>query len=346
MPTYRRGVDTVLEKKCNFLRTRTRTAFVGNSCFACTVKTYNTTLKEWFNLHRQCVDLNGYKGRMAFIRTREQIEELIDARVIKEHGRYFIGAKQDPPSDCGGQLCRHEEHIKQWYYIDEKGVKQGELNKELWLRDEPNNQGEHPPENVVTLEQFDSQQLGFNDANGEQQHFPILCEYENVISCKDGWTLINDKCYKVFVKVVSFEEAKAACAQEGPGAQLPSIHNDRQNTLLAALARHTLQRENYKPDPNDKFAQYGPVLFGLRFDGSKWNNLDGTLVDYYRWWSVQGQGHPNLKYPPRQGYTKVFLLAKTNGNDGVATFGYWLNGYKDDQRVPAYLCEIDPFVKS
>uniref|UniRef100_A0A914DLC5 C-type lectin domain-containing protein n=1 Tax=Acrobeloides nanus TaxID=290746 RepID=A0A914DLC5_9BILA len=343
------ALDTVLEKKCNFLRTRTRTGFVGNSCFACTKEAYNTSLKDWPTLHKKCVDINGYKGRMAFIRTEEQIEELVKLKVVKEHGRYYIGAKQDPPSDCGAQLCKRNKHILSWFYMDESGQKQGELNANLWLRNEPNNQGDTPPENVVTLEQLDQNKLGFNDANGQQQPFPILCEYPNILQCSDRYTLIGNKCYQVKFGAdgvgATPKQAEEDCQKDG--GRLPSIHSDKQNTLIADFARKfwdKREKDGLIPkDSADPWLQHGPVLFGLKFD-DEWKNFDKSLADYFRWFYLEGKGHPNVAFPPAE-YKHTVFFAATNGNNGVATFAYWANVYKDGQDVPSYICEVDPTIE-
>uniref|UniRef100_A0A914P2Q2 Uncharacterized protein n=1 Tax=Panagrolaimus davidi TaxID=227884 RepID=A0A914P2Q2_9BILA len=92
---------------------------------------------------------------------------------------------------------------------------------------------EAPPENVVTLEQFDAQKLGFNDGNGEQQNFPILCEYVNLMQCKEGYILIDNKCYKVSLGPITPKDAEEACKKEG--GVLPSIHNDKRNTFIASM---------------------------------------------------------------------------------------------------------------
>uniref|UniRef100_A0AC34G1V4 C-type lectin domain-containing protein n=1 Tax=Panagrolaimus sp. ES5 TaxID=591445 RepID=A0AC34G1V4_9BILA len=314
-------------------------SFVGNSCFACTVQSYNTTLKDWFKLHSKCVDINGYKGRMAFVKNQEQINELVKAQVIRAHGRYFIGAKQDPPSDCGGQLCRREKHMDNWYYIDDNGEKQGKVSENLWLRGEPNNQGEAPPENVVTLEQFDSQKLGFNDGNGEQQNFPILCEYVNLMQCKEGYILIDNKCYKVTPGPITPKDAEEACKKEG--GVLPSIHNDKRNTFIARYARESIAKAGGTEKGSDLAQNYGGILFGMKFESGKWINLDGSNVDYFRWFAIQGKQHPNLEYPPRSGYSRVALSTRTQTKDGIPAFGYWLNLYKETDEVYAYVCQTN-----
>lgn len=76
-------VDTTLEKKCNYLKSKTTSSYVGNSCFVTTTEKYATTLENWHKLHEHCKALAGYSGRMAFIRTREQIDALLKDRVIE-----------------------------------------------------------------------------------------------------------------------------------------------------------------------------------------------------------------------------------------------------------------------
>ncbi|VDM26395.1 unnamed protein product [Toxocara canis] len=277
------SADTVLEKKCLFLKTRTTSVYYGDSCFATTSMSYSTTLSEWHQLHKHCDVLAGYKGRLAFIRSREQINALI---ADEPRGRYFIGARQDPPSSCGDRLCTYQDpqHRKNWYYIDAEGQKQGELNADLWLNGEPNNAGTRPPENIVTLEHLESARLGFNDANGEAQHFPLLCEYQ----------------------------------------------------MARQAANYDYSRRRSERD------QWGPFLIGLEFINGQWKWSDGTRTDYYRWYAQKG-GSVNMLYKPSDGYRYVFLQTSTNGNDGVAGFGYWSNRLRSTDRV-SFFCQKTPTV--
>jgi hypothetical protein len=106
---------------------------------------------------------------------------------LKEKGRYYIGTMQPETPFCdmgcmgepqNNALDSTKEHKKGWYYVDENGVKSDkEVAKELWLTDEPNNEGPMPPEPMATLERLSDTELGFNDVNGEFQNFHILCEY-------------------------------------------------------------------------------------------------------------------------------------------------------------------------
>ncbi|VDN51749.1 unnamed protein product [Dracunculus medinensis] len=95
------NVDTTLEKKCNYLKSKTTSSYVGNSCFVTTTEKYATTLENWHKLHEHCKALAGYSGRMAFIRTREQIDALLKDRVIE------IFNEPETPYDAG-EICKSE----------------------------------------------------------------------------------------------------------------------------------------------------------------------------------------------------------------------------------------------
>uniref|UniRef100_A0A915APR4 C-type lectin domain-containing protein n=1 Tax=Parascaris univalens TaxID=6257 RepID=A0A915APR4_PARUN len=334
------SADTALEKKCLYLKTQTSSVYYDNSCFATTVETYSTTLADWYKLHKHCDILAGYKGRLAFILTRAQINALIADEVIEPRGRYFIGAKKDPPSDCGDRLCTYQdpEHHKNWYYIDAEGQKQGEVNADLWLTGEPNNAGTKPPENIVTLEHLGSARLGFNDANGEAQHFPLLCEYRDILVCPENYTLIGKTCYKVFTQKLRPSEAQAQCRREG--GDLPSIHNERVNQHLAKMARQAAHYDYSRR--SGELEQWGPFLIGLQYINGRWKWTDGTKTDYYRWYAKRG-GSETMLNKPSDGYKYVFLQTTTNANDGVAGFGYWSNHLKSTDKVP-FICQLSPTV--
>jgi hypothetical protein len=65
------------------LETKTKPGFFGESCFATTKEKHKTTKKDWYKLHEKCVDMTGYKGRMAFIKSRAQIEALVKQGVVE-----------------------------------------------------------------------------------------------------------------------------------------------------------------------------------------------------------------------------------------------------------------------
>jgi hypothetical protein len=79
----------------------------------------------------------------------------------------------------------------------------------------------------------------------------------------------------------------------------------------------------------------------MKFKNDLWTNIDGTQIDYFRWWSLEKPNvKPMLFKNPTKGHKHAFLMVRTNGNDGIPTFGYWGNVFKETQKVPFFFCTI------
>lgn len=43
---------------------------------------------------------------------------------------------------------------------------------------------------------------------------------------------------------------------------------------------------------------------------------------------------------PAKGHTHSYMLSRTNGDDGFATFGYWANKFSDTEKIPFAFCFV------
>uniref|UniRef100_A0AC34RJV4 C-type lectin domain-containing protein n=1 Tax=Panagrolaimus sp. JU765 TaxID=591449 RepID=A0AC34RJV4_9BILA len=110
---------------------------------------------------------------------------------------------------------------------------------------------------------------------------PYVCRIPaHVLVCEDGWTFLEKTkmCYKMFADLsgISFPSASELCQKQN--ANMVSIHNDEENTLVG------------------KLTSLGKVLdtstvtlwIGLNYNIT-WTWTDGTPYDYQAW----GQYDPN-----------------------------------------------------
>ena len=47
--------------------------------------------------------------------------------------------------------------------------------------------------------------------------------------CPIGFSLLHNKCYRVFSQAVNWTTARAICRQQGPGYDLASVQNEEEN---------------------------------------------------------------------------------------------------------------------
>ncbi|KAI6242720.1 hypothetical protein M3Y99_00178100 [Aphelenchoides fujianensis] len=330
--------------------------FFNESCFVATSKSFSTDDGSWKELYKSCGHFSTPHRRLAFVRTPEHVNQLVSHRVLQPNTSYFVGSRQMDVEGgkCGaGRVCCPDRDS--FFYVDQELKKHGRVNPALWLRKEPDNRGPQGdlPERLVALEHADrfggpSNQVGFNDVDGVHQNFPLLCEYKDDLECPVGMVVAPDGgCVGVQRGPKTPEEAKATCeslGRNGVKGTLPSIHDDVYNTFLSNLARRLIATNKWdtRNEQNaQSFQQYWPVLFGMSFFKGQWVNEDGTPTDYFRWWSLEDK-KINLFAEPTKGHAHVYLMVRTNGDDGVPTFGTWGNVFSDQEKIPFFFCSIPP----
>ncbi|KAI6196872.1 hypothetical protein M3Y94_01159700 [Aphelenchoides besseyi] len=317
--------------------------FYNDSCFIATTRTFTTNVEEWNSLWQRCDHFPNSKKRLAFVRTPEQLNELISHRVVQPNISYFVGSRQIDTKTCGDSrvCCPNRDSF---FYVDPVSKEQEKINVELFLRQMPDNKGEQSdlPERLVALEHANR----FGGPANLVGNFPLLCEYKEKFQCPNGMVFAPDgNCIGVQRGPTTPSEALKRCdslGSNGAKGSLPSIHDDQTNTFLANLARSLITKNQWdtKNENNaQEFEQYWPVLFGMSFEHGRWVNNDGSPTDYFRWWSLE-EKKINLFADPTKGHKHVYLMVRTNGDDGVATFGYWANVFKESEAIPFFFCTV------
>ncbi|GMT15579.1 hypothetical protein PFISCL1PPCAC_6876, partial [Pristionchus fissidentatus] len=227
--------DTVLEKKCMGLkREYENAAYVNGVCLVAMREAQKVSHAKWPELHKKCIMLNGYRGALANIPDRPFLVRMFKSGLLKIKTQYYIGARQDPIPDCSnvGGSCQGEDQLKNWFFFDEAGKKIGNVSKDIWNNQEPNNQD--PSESIAVLERLfclDSYMGGINDANPDKSGYQPLCQFTDYLACTNGYILIRDRCYKViYTEPKSAIAAKTVCENEG--GTLASIHDDAMNAII------------------------------------------------------------------------------------------------------------------
>lgn len=95
--------------------------------------------------------------------------------------------------------------------------------------------------------------------------------------------------------------------KRGSRSALASIHSDDANIFMAGeetmhfvlpafldFARAQIQANSklktlFARHPH-KNAHHWPILFGTEWRSDGWHNQDGTLADYFRWWTLENSG--------------------------------------------------------
>ncbi|CAI4225781.1 unnamed protein product [Auanema sp. JU1783] len=360
---YKTAYSSLFEQRCYSLKTDEnimRLAFVGDRCFVVPFEKVQEPHQNWQELHDKCNHVNGYKGRLAHIYNKKQIDGLYSQGILRndENTRFLIGARRRPSLslDVPDYNPDHGDH---WYYYNANGDELDPVNPELWLTNEPDNTGVLPPENVVALEKLTSLRYGFNDVNSNEGQFHILCEYgkfilyfsvfmlffsEDFLECPPGWTLIDFYCYKVFTGRKLGTEAKTSCESESTpvfkNVLLAPIPDDEINLFITKIAQEAMPAQIL---PEGIFS-YNPVMFGLKFDGNEWK-YDHPLLDstpyYYRWYSRVGHGEP-INFVGRTNYVALLNTYEYGGENLELKTGYWTIDLVT--RKYPYVCRGDPII--
>uniref|UniRef100_A0A1I7SIF3 C-type lectin domain-containing protein n=1 Tax=Bursaphelenchus xylophilus TaxID=6326 RepID=A0A1I7SIF3_BURXY len=325
--------------------------YYNHSCFLSTQTVYSTEYNKWQKLHAFCNHLPADTRHLAILRNQNVIDELIKAGVVHPDLKYFIGTKA-PDFTCkpSDRCCPDPNNF---YYFDDSGQDKGPVNRSLWLRTEPDNFGGLNPERIVTLEPAwriyggPPDLMGFNDVEGANQGIPLVCEYRLGFKCPEGFFFNDGSC----TGIIECDKTPAECEHEcvflgkqfGTKGILPSIHNDDYNFFLAARYRQEIMEKGLGKvfKKTKKFGQYWPVMIGMKHIHSQWVNLDQTPADYFRWWSLENKVEKLFKNPDK-GHKYVFLMVRTNGDNGISTFGYWANVFHSKEKVPLIGCQVKP----
>jgi len=340
------------------------TLYFNSSCFVSTKQSYRTNYDNWKSLHAECQHFPTYNRRLAFVYTKTQITKLIERNVVRPNISLYIGSRKVMPSNCKEEGCIDCPNQDQFSYVDEELRIHGTVNHNLWLRSQPDNRGPDRKleERLMALEHADrfggpANQVGFNDLDGNQ-NLPLLCEYKEDSKCPKDMILMKDGTCISFhydEKGITPPEVERECKNIKHGKSrgyLPSIHSDAVNTFLANMARDLIQKNKWydgvnknkrsKKGKKNKFQQYWPVLFGMKYQDNRWVNMDGTQTDYFRWWSLETKTH-NLFKNPAKGHKYVYLMVRTNGDDTLPVFSYWANVFKETDKIGFYLCMLKPY---
>uniref|UniRef100_A0A914DXG4 C-type lectin domain-containing protein n=1 Tax=Acrobeloides nanus TaxID=290746 RepID=A0A914DXG4_9BILA len=127
---------------------------------------------------------------------------------------------------------------------------------------------------------------------------PYICEIPQVTiinpnstKCPDGWTYLAymEKCYQFISSTGSyyFDDARLECKSLNKNADLASIHDFNENTILSALSLNQIDASN-----DNSFDGCGTgdvvdiccVFIGLYSKSpNNWTWTDGSNVDYTQW---------------------------------------------------------------
>ena len=121
------------------------------------------------------------------------------------------------------------------------------------------------------------------------------------LSCQNGWSRYENKCYKVFLDKIPFFNANAKC-EEHDGSLAKSSNYEVNNFLKGLI-----------PTNNN-------VWLGAKLENASWNWLDGSNISQFHWDNIQPNGN---------GQDCLFLT----------TDGKWHDWYCDNTfHIQGYLC--------
>jgi len=186
---------------------------------------------------------------------------------------------------------------------------------------------------------------------GDEQH--VMCERPSIPVCEDGWSELENVCYRTFTspkKPVTQSEAEAACVKEQ--GHLVSVHNEAQQKFLTQLIGDA--SKTYTDEKKNRGRFY--FWIGLKMDWKDDSKLvkfewsDGSKVDYNHPLDNKGKKpwdgkNPDNEYEREQTCTLMYGNEITIGGS-TEYAGEWQDAPCNNDKeilpiiaVRSYLCQ-------
>uniref|UniRef100_A0A914D9S1 C-type lectin domain-containing protein n=1 Tax=Acrobeloides nanus TaxID=290746 RepID=A0A914D9S1_9BILA len=140
---------------------------------------------------------------------------------------------------------------------------------------------------------------------------PFICEVPSTMTnhkCPMGWiySSFTDRCYKfandhfVGVNYFNYTNGKATCQNYSSSADLASIRDFNENTIVSAYALNLIF-SSQEIECSETLGMDCCILIGLYYDGNQFQWTDGTPFSFTNW----GEGQPDTSLGQINGIVQV-----------------------------------------